>query len=953
MVFVTGVGGMSLAYVGKTYGKQGLGGARGLLLVCTLLPLFSACTSTGPRVPTLHSLERASVGLLSAESVELSQLSELASHDGDLHAYYRFLSEVGPDEALRATAGRRLADLEFDRLYAADDDEYKLPLELYRKLVTQYPQFVDNDQVLYRLAHVHDLRSEPEYSLLALNSLVENFPDSEYFYDSCFRLGELHFDKGDYQTALDFYTKALHGDEQAALKQVAFYKQAWAQFGLDRSDDALRSFYQVLDHNFETPADGAYAMLENANNLAMVKDSLRGMSLVFMNTDDPHVIEKTISGYGKVRKGYFDHLIYQNLVQHFVAQGQLARATEVYDAYELHYAGSVQSARFKLALIDLAQAYDEPELAMKHKQEFVRLYAPNTAFWIRYDEAVRAELTPVAKTHMASVNQYLHARAQHDKTPDAYRAAEKHYRHYLAAFPDEADTGDIRYMLADLLRQAGDYAQAAKEFETVAYQDEGHNSDEAAYAAVLALREQVNQAQAEQKAAMQGQLHEGVRRYAETHLDDERRIPLLLSLGHEAVNHKQFNYAVDLAQWVLDTGSQPNALQTQQAWAIQGHAAFDGGRFVEAEQAYRQAHSHVRDSIERQELNNWVAASIYQQAEGLRTAGDHSTAAREFLRIGTVAPGADIVVQAEYDAAASWMQMEAWQRASIILENMRQKYPTTELLPDISLKLAHIYDVTGKSEEAAREYERIAYGEYDNETRQEAAWKSADLYASLGLHDRSSALLEAYIRQADDTAQAMEARYRLAQAYAGQNKQHRADFWLHQVIESGSKAKASLNDDSRRIAALAALELAESKFQNFNEVKLRAPLRDNLKSKKFHMEVALKAYNQAAEFGVSEVMTESTYRIGEMYFQFSDALLNSDKPTELSGLELEQYTLMLEEEAIPFEEKAIQILQANTEYAKQGIYDEWVKESFSTLEKVMPMRYRKDEQGEQLVDALE
>ncbi len=925
------------------------------MALCALLPLFTACTSTGPRVNTLLSLEKVAIEFSPQAEIDLNQLSEVKLQGGDIRNFYRLMAEIGPDEALRASAARRLADLEFDMASANDKgySEYETPLVLYRQLLTQYPQFVDNDQVLYRLANVHDLRNEPELSLLALNSLVDNFPDSKYFHDACFRLGELHFEKGDHQTALDFYTKALMGNESEQLQQVAYYKQAWSQYGLQQNDEALRSFYKVLDLNFEPPADGQYAQIDDAHNQAMVKDSLRGMSLVFMQKDDVHAIESTITGYGADRSAYFDHLIYQNLVQLYVQQGHIQRAAQVYDAYELHYAGSVQAARFKLAAIDLFLAYDEPVLAMQHKKEFVRLYSPNTPFWIQYDADVRAELIPTAKQHMATVNQHLHALAQSEKTQTAYRAAEKHYRHYLAAFPQEAETGNVRYMLADLLLQAGEFGRAADEFEEAAYQDQGSNANEAAYAAVLALREQVNKAEADGRKQLQHDLHEGVRRYVQAYPDDARRIPLLLSLGHEAVQQKQFPFAVDLAQWILDEGSQPNNLQAQQAWAIQGHAAFDGNSYEVAEKAYREAHSRARDSGDRKELNNWVAASIYKQAETLRQSGDHSTAAREFLRIGTVAPGADIVAQAEYDAAASWMQMEAWQRASIILEGMRQKYPNNELLPDISLKLAHIYDVTGKQEEAASEYERIAYGEYDNDTRQQAAWKAADLYAAMGKHDRSASLLEAYIRQAEETPLAMEARYRLAQAYAGQNKQHRADFWLHQVIEASSKAKSDLDGESRRIAAQAALDLAESKYHSFSEVKLRAPLRDNLKNKKFHMEVALKAYNQAAEFGVPEVVTASTHRIGEMYFQFSDALLKSDKPSELSGLELEQYNLMLEEEAIPFEEKGIEILQANTEYAKQGIYDEWVKKSFNTLERMMPMRYRKEEQGEQIVDALE
>jgi len=41
--------------------------------------------------------------------------------------------------------------------------------------------------------------------------------------------------------------------------------------------------------------------------------------------------------------------------------------------------------------------------------------------------------------------------------------------------------------------------------------------------------------------------------------------------------------------------------------------------------------------------------------------------------------------------------------------------------------------------------------------------------------------------------------------------------------------------------------------------------------------------------------------------------------------------VLLEEQAFPFEEKAIQLHQVNTARAKEGTYDEWVQKSFAAL----------------------
>ncbi|HEY6240961.1 MAG TPA: hypothetical protein VIW78_08990, partial [Burkholderiales bacterium] len=85
---------------------------------------------------------------------------------------------------------------------------------------------------------------------------------------------------------------------------------------------------------------------------------------------------------------------------------------------------------------------------------------------------------------------------------------------------------------------------------------------------------------------------------------------------------------------------------------------------------------------------------------------------------------------------------------------------------------------------------------------------------------------------------------------------------------------------------------------------------------------------------------------------FGKALLDSQRPRKLSKDELEQYNVMLEEQAFPFEEKAIELHEINARRVRGGIYDEWVKKSFTALVKLRPVRYAKVEKGEVVIDAL-
>jgi hypothetical protein len=65
--------------------------------------------------------------------------------------------------------------------------------------------------------------------------------------------------------------------------------------------------------------------------------------------------------------------------------------------------------------------------------------------------------------------------------------------------------------------------------------------------------------------------------------------------------------------------------------------------------------------------------------------------------------------------------------------------------------------------------------------------------------------------------------------------------------------------------------------------------------------------------------------------------------------ELEQYDILLEEQAFPFEEKAIEIHEANAARAREDVYDEWVQKSFDALARLKPARYAKAEIGAEFV----
>jgi hypothetical protein len=93
--------------------------------------------------------------------------------------------------------------------------------------------------------------------------------------------------------------------------------------------------------------------------------------------------------------------------------------------------------------------------------------------------------------------------------------------------------------------------------------------------------------------------------------------------------------------------------------------------------------------------------------------------------------------------------------------------------------------------------------------------------------------------------------------------------------------------------------------------------------------------------------------MAEVYGEFSRALLESERPSDLGPADRQEYEEVLEEEAYPFEEQAIEVHLKNLELMSAGVFNVWIEKSLSRLAVVMPGRYAKFEESSGLIESVE
>ncbi len=345
------------------------------------------------------------------------------------------------------------------------------------------------------------------------------------------------------------------------------------------------------------------------------------------------------------------------------------------------------------------------------------------------------------------------------------------------------------------------------------------------------------------------------------------------------------------------------------------------------------------EAIERQ------AAAVYRQAETRQAAGDHAGAVQDFLRVAAVAPASPIRAKAEFDAATLLLQDKQWIAAATVLEGFRATYPQHELAADVDRKLAVAYVESGQQAKAAAEFERVAARTTeDPEVRRSALWQAAELQVAAGDRASASRIYAEYVKRYPVPAgPAVDARQTLADLARDANDAEGRKRWLEDIIVADRAAGAERTDRTKFLAATASLELARPLDASARAIRLGLPLEKSLPAKRKALEAALGAYGRAEEYGVAQVTTASAFAMADLYRDLGKSLLESDRPKNLDAEELEQYDVLLEEQAFPFEEKAIGIHERNARLAAQGVYDEWVQKSYAELAQLKPGRYARTE----------
>ncbi len=644
------------------------------------------------------------------------------------------------------------------------------PLEaiaIYQRLLDEYPSYERSDQVLYQMARAYDELGRTEESMAVTERLLEGYGYSKYVDEVQFRRGEYFFTRRQYRDAETAYQAVVSIGPGSEFFELGLYKLGWALFKQDFYEEALQRYMALLDYKLSIGYD--FDAAHGEDDERRVTDTFRVISLSFSNLGGPEVLPDYFSMYGN--RTYEDR-IYKNLAEFYFDKLRYNDAATVYASFIDHYPFHRVSPEFGMRVIAIYEAGGFSKLVVESKKDFARKYNLQSEYWQHFDVAERPEVAGYLKTNLRDLANYYHSLYQDEslaqEKPANYAEALVWYRQFLASFPQDPESPDINYQLADLLLENNAFADAAREYERTAYEYPSHARAAAAgYAAIFAHREDLkvvgpDAEQQAKRATVASSL-----RFADTFPDHEHAAVVLGAAAEDLYAMKDYSAAAVAGRTLIERYRSAEVPLLRSAWEVVAHSSFELGDYAAAEPAYTKVLEIVpADDSQRQALIDNLAASIYKQGEQAAAAQDYRAAAEHYLRIKTAAPTSKIRPAAEYDAAAALMRLEDWSAAAKVLDEFRTAFPDHELQKDATKQLAIAYQKGGQLARAAGEYERVAAEAEGDETRGEALLAAGGLYEQAGNKEGALGVYARYVEQFPHPVEtAVETRQKMADMY--------------------------------------------------------------------------------------------------------------------------------------------------------------------------------------------
>ena len=464
-------------------------------------------------------------------------------------SFEQFLSDVPNDPEYTPDALFRLAELQFEKAnddYLMADEAYQAELErydrgeiadepdppqrdfqtsaaLFRRLITDWPEYRSADGAYYLLAYVELQMGRPDVARDLWAELIVQYPESRFVNESWLRIGEYHFEYAEAEgpdqilenlnLARQAYENAMD-TEGSAFYSEALYKLAWTYYRLGDYHQAITNFKELVEYSDEvqrrTGRSGAALRQEAVQYIAISlaeEDWDLGEEDYTQEFDpDADPMMDRVRQYISSGQPYEREVLAQ-LADYVFERSNFTQVVELYEYMLEQYPQHRDNPKIHERIIVALHRDGQPEAAFAVRRQMLEYYGPEST-WFAYHERLGNEealrgADSLVRDNLLTAATWYHEQAQNLRnealvrrdpallalTEERYAMAADAYEQFLRRYPNDREVFQWNFFYAECLYYSAQYEQAFQQYQVVRELDIENNEyqEVSAFNAIKAL----------------------------------------------------------------------------------------------------------------------------------------------------------------------------------------------------------------------------------------------------------------------------------------------------------------------------------------------------------------------------------------------------------------------------------------------------------------------------------
>ncbi len=850
---------------------------------------------------------------------------------------YRSLLSTYPDNTsdYMAEASFRLAELLFeterDRIRMVLETEgetteifpdFNAAIQAYARVIEKFPTHPLTEDALYGLAYCYTEQGDPDQAADGYARLIQAFPGTRYSVEIHMRLGEYYFSMEDLTRAITHYRYVVETGEPEYVEK-ALYKLGWTYYNLDRYEEAIDLFFAVLDLNKSGKITGDSLANESIDVIARSYTESGGT---------PALIRR-------IRTRPADHflpLILYKLADLYRERSFFPEAIGTLRTYvELFPSGSSMPEVLK-HMRETYHIRGDILASLEHSEIFRRHIGPETLWYEKATVPRREQAISLILNNLETAANRRRARSQAAGMETELNLALKDLTVYEEIAGDD-NPCRIKYFKGIVLTEMDRYPEAVHVLNDLAGDNRCTELSERAILASSAFQISAYDRSGKVDLTL---FENTVNILSDVSPDSPVTPRAKLALGEITLNSDDLPGA--RSHFSLLIRRYPNAPEADRARLLIARTFFKEANFRQAAAWFRESWRKAQDDATGEEARRLHVYSVFKYAEELSSSDKTTEAAERFEAIHRRFPDSDVAQVSLYNAGKLYRSIGLERKATSLFETLATTYTDSEFASEALQMSVLILEALGDPIRAADDSMVLAARSHGEE-REAALLKGAQLYSTGNAPGRAASSRSIYIEEFPEPVEELS----------------RQLFWLGRDLEAIGNWNGALAAYTRNVtlqkkypgnhvlttfAARSRLRIAERSFSHYKGYHIVPPIDSTVVRKREMLQVVIRDFVAAGKYRTADVITASNYFIGRALELFKEGILSSPKPEGLTPPELQEYELLLQEMAFPFESKALDAYKVNIQRSvKLELLDPWIEKTFERMAELAPWSYLRNE----------